>query len=224
MAFCDEFIIVTNKDFQSIVENQMKAFKGLTYRCIFEEEGKGTAAAVVLSSLQLPQSEMVFVVASDQLISGEKYKDCVLEAKALAMDGNIVTFGMDIVNPDIRYDYIKYSGNDIVDFISNPDTLEAMSFKSAGTYYINAGMYIYRNGDFLNEIAGYAPELYSSCLESYLEKQTKGNYIYYSSTALEQITHVSIESILVNLNNKNKVVYCDFDWQEVGHFARLKTE
>ena len=75
MAFCDEFIIITNHDFQSIIEDQMKAFKGLTYRCIFEQTGHGTAPAVVLSSLHLPQSEMIFVVASDQLISGTGYKN-----------------------------------------------------------------------------------------------------------------------------------------------------
>ena len=40
MAFCDEFIIVTNKEYQDIIENQMKAFRGLTYRCVYEEVGR----------------------------------------------------------------------------------------------------------------------------------------------------------------------------------------
>ncbi len=216
MAFCDEFIIVTNKDFQSVIENQMKAFKGLTYRCIFEEEGKGTAPAVVLSSLALPESELVFVVASDQLISGEQYKDCILTAKNMALEGNIVSFGMDIVNPDTRYDYIRYSGNDIEEYISNPDMLQAMSFKSAGRYYINAGMYLFKNGDFLNELSIYSKELLNNCKICYQNKVTKGNYIYFSSESLADIAHVSIENILININSKNKVVHCSFDWQDVG--------
>ena len=36
MAFCDEFIIVTNKEYKDIIENQMKVFRGLTYRCIMK--------------------------------------------------------------------------------------------------------------------------------------------------------------------------------------------
>lgn len=222
MAFCDEFIIVTNQDFQSVIENQMKAFRGLTYRCIFEETGHGTAPAVVLSSLQLPQSEMIFVVASDQLISGENYKNSILEAKALASDGHIVAFGMDINTPDTRYDYIRYSGNNIEEFISDPDRLEAMSFKSAGNYYINAGMFLYRNGDFLNELSLYSDELNRLCDEAYSLKQTKGNYVYYSSEVMKDIPHVSMENILINISEKNKVVHCEFDWQDVGGLDDLE--
>lgn len=222
MAFCDEFIIVTNRDFQSIIENQMKAFRGLTYRCIFEEAGHGTAPAVILSSLQLPQSEMIFVVASDQLISGENYKNSILEAKAFAQAGNIVSFGMDIDNPDTRYDYIRFEENEVKEFISNPDKLEAFSFKSAGKYYINAGLYLYKNGDFLNELSNYSNELLKLCENSYLLKQTKGNYIYYSADSMSEMPHLSIEDILINFSSKNKVVYCDFDWQDVGGLDDLE--
>ena len=73
MAFCDEFIIVSNKEYQSIIENQMKAFKGLTYRCVFEEEGKNTAPAVVMAAMLLPMSEYIFIVASDQIREGKVY-------------------------------------------------------------------------------------------------------------------------------------------------------
>ena len=32
MAYCDEFVVVTNREYQFIVENQLKAFQGLTWR------------------------------------------------------------------------------------------------------------------------------------------------------------------------------------------------
>ena len=219
MAFCDEFIIVTNRDFQSIIENQMKAFRGLTYRCIFEETGHGTAPAVIMSSLQLPQSEMIFVVASDQLISGENYKDSILEAKSYAESGNFVVLGMGIDVADVRYDYIAYKDNEIKEFISNPDRLEALSFKSAGNYCINAGMYIYRNGDFLNELGKYSKDLLDLCDCAYLNKETKGNY---SLNSMVDIPHLSIESILKNFSEKNKVVHCQFEWQDVGGLDDLE--
>ena len=222
MAFCDEFIIITNHDFQSIIEDQMKAFKGLTYRCIFEEMGHGTAPAVVLSSLQLPQSEMIFVVASDQLISGSGYKNSILEAKKLAEEGNIVAFGMDIDSPDTRYEYIRHEGYDIVDFVTAPSELEAMSFKSAGNYYINAGMFLYRNGDFLNGLQKDFPDMNELCQQAYTFKNIKGNYVYYSSEVLKDIPHVNMESILINIGDNCKVVHCEFDWQDVGGLDDLE--
>lgn len=222
MAFCDEFIIITNHDFQSIIEDQMKAFKGLTYRCIFEQTGHGTAPAVVLSSLHLPQSEMIFVVASDQLISGTGYKNSILEAKKLASKGNIVAFGMDIDNPDTRYEYIQFDGDDIVDFISAPSDLEAMSFKSAGNYYINAGMFMYRNGDFLNTLSKNNPQMSELCHKAYAFKNIKGNYIYYDTEVLKDIPHVNMESVLINAGENCKIVHCEFDWQDVGGLDDLE--
>ena len=31
MAYCDEFVVVTNREYQFIVENQLKVFQGLTW-------------------------------------------------------------------------------------------------------------------------------------------------------------------------------------------------
>lgn len=216
MAFCDEFIIVTNKDYQSIIENQMKAFRGLTYRCIFEEEGKGTAPAVVLSCLQLPGSELIFVVASDQLISGEVYKDNILEAKSLAKEGYLVAFGTDIDNADPRFDYYRYAGDDITEFAEKPDALEAMSFKSAGNYYTNAGMCLFRNGDLQHLLMTKDIELRIACEFAYSMKKNIGNYTYYSKEALEDVSYCSLEHVLFSDTNKGKIVHCDFELTDVG--------
>ena len=61
MAYCDEFIIVTNYAYRSIIANQMEAFQGVPYRCVFEEEGRRTTAAITLSCMSLQPSEFVFV-------------------------------------------------------------------------------------------------------------------------------------------------------------------
>ena len=36
MPYCDEFIIVTSQEYRYIVESQMAAFQGVTFRCIYE--------------------------------------------------------------------------------------------------------------------------------------------------------------------------------------------
>ena len=38
MPFCDEFIIVTNREYQEIVEGQMKQFQGVAYQILTETE------------------------------------------------------------------------------------------------------------------------------------------------------------------------------------------
>lgn len=71
MAYCDEFVVVTNREYQFIVENQLKAFQGLTWRLVLEEEARKTTAAILLACLEFPLSELIFIVPSDHLIQGE---------------------------------------------------------------------------------------------------------------------------------------------------------
>ena len=121
IPFCDEFIIVTNQEYQFIVENQMKAFQGITYRLILEEEGRKTTAAILLSCLQFPLSEVMFVVASDHLIEGQSYKDDVTRASELAKAGYLVTFGIQIRKPETRFGYIRCRQEKVLSFIEKPD-------------------------------------------------------------------------------------------------------
>ena len=64
LPFCDEFIIVTNARYRFIVENQMKAFEGTPYRCIYEEKTRGALNAITLAALDMQPSEYVFVIFS----------------------------------------------------------------------------------------------------------------------------------------------------------------
>ena len=91
IPYCDEFIIVTSFEYRFIIENQMKAFQGTPYRCVFEEEPRKTTAAVLLPCLSLQPLEYIFVTAADHIIDskaeseGEKkgYKDAILQAQEL---------------------------------------------------------------------------------------------------------------------------------------------
>ena len=168
MAFCDEFIIVTNKEYQDIIENQMKAFRGLTYRCIYEEVGRKTTAAIVPACMGLPLSEFLFVVAADHLIEGESYKDDILRAKEYAKQGYLVTFGMNIDKPDTRYGYIHYKGDDVVGFSEKPDENTAKIYMESGDYLLNSGMFLFRNGDFLKELQINSPDVYSEFEKSFI--------------------------------------------------------
>ena len=71
MPFCDEFIVVTNYEYRFIVADQMRAFQGISYRCVYETIPAGTNASVVLSSMLLQASDLVFVISSDLLVDAD---------------------------------------------------------------------------------------------------------------------------------------------------------
>ena len=222
MAFCDEFIIVTNKEYQDIIENQMKAFRGLTYRCIYEEVGRKTTAAIVLACQQLPLSELLFVVTSDHLIEGESYKNDILRAKELAKQGYLVTFGMDIRKPDTRYGYIQYKGEDVLCFTEKPDEETAERYLESGDHYINSGMFLFCNGDFLKELKRVSPDVAEVFAASCGMGRTEGRNIYYDAEVMEKIPALPIEKTVFEKTNKAKVIHSLFSWQDVGSLDDLE--
>ena len=221
MAFCDEFIIVTNKEYQDIIENQMKAFRGLTYRCVYEEVGRKTTAAIVLACQQLPLSELLFVVASDHLIEGESYKDDILRARELAKQGYLVTFGMDIKKPDTRYGYIHFNGEDVIDFTEKPDEQTAKEYCESGKYYINSGMFLFRNGDFLRELKKASPYVASILESSSYMKRSEGSNIYYDADVMESLPALPIEKTVFEKTEKAKVIHSLFSWLDLGSLDDL---
>lgn len=221
MAFCDEFIIVTNKEYQDIIENQMKAFRGITYRCIYEEAGRKTTAAIALACMQLPLSELLFVVASDHLIEGESYKDDILRARELAKKGYLVTFGMDILKPDTRFGYIHFDKDDVIDFVEKPDETKAQLYFQSGNYYLNSGMFLFRNGDFLRELKLASPDVYSALESACYRKYTEYGNTYYDASVMNSIPALPIEKTVFEKTDKAKVIHSLFSWQDVGSLDDL---
>lgn len=221
MAFCDEFIIAASADYESIIENQMKAFEGLTYRCIYEGCGRNTTAPIVLTALSLPSSEVLFVASSDHLIGGSSYKDDILKAREIARSGGLVTFGMDIQKPDTRFGYIRTDGDRISEFTDKPDAETALRYKDSGDYYTNSGMFMFRVGEFLNELKTISPYVYSACSSSYYMKKVQGNKTYYSEDVLKGIPSQSIEKSIFEGTKLGRMIHSVFEWKDVGSLDDL---
>ncbi len=222
IPYCDEFIVITNMEYQFIIENQISAFQGLTYRCIYEGVGRKTTAAITLACLQLPQSETVLVVPADQLISGETYKDDLMNAKELTGQGSLVTFGIAIEKPEERFGYIRYDGEDVVQFVEKPDTVTAEHYRQSGDYVINSGMFMFRVGDYLNELKHHAPVAYQACKAAYQMRQVDISDYVFVPEVMKQIPAIPVERAVFEKTTKAKVVHASFDWKDVGQLEDLE--
>ncbi len=221
LPFCDEFYISTSKEYQFIIENQMLAFAGTPYRCIFEEEGRKTTASILLACMELQPSDIVFVVASDQIIAGEQYKDCILHAKEYARQDKLVTLGMPVKEPDIHFGYIKYDGDAVLEFVEKPDRNTAQRYMQSGDYLINSGMFLFRNDVFQFELRKYAPDLYEVCQKQFQKRGIRKGNTVYTREQLEQIPAQPIEKTLFEHTQKAVVVHGNFKWKDIGVFDDL---
>lgn len=216
IPFCDEFIIVTNAEYRYIVEDQMRSFQGIAYRCVYEEVGRKTTAAIAIACMQLPLSETVFLVPADQLIEGESYKDAILRGKELARDGYLVTFGIEIEKIDDRFGYIQYRDETVLHFYEKPDTSTVCDYLKQGDCLLNSGMFLFQVGTLLLELKRYSPDVFDACQTAYKNRERKSGNMLLSQQTLMQVPAVPIEKTVFEKTDKARVVQAFFNWQDIG--------
>lgn len=222
IPFCDEFVIVTNREYQFIIENQLSMFQGLTYSCIFEEVGRKTTAAIILACMQFVMSETVLVVPTDQLIEGEGYKDAVMRAKELSQEGYLVTLGMDIDIPEERFGYILHEEEDVLQFTEKPTKHKALEYQSSGNYFINSGTFVFMAGNILQELKAYSPNLYFACQYAFKRRKYIKSHVLYEKAVLSEIPAEAIEKSVFEKTKCAKVIHCMFQWKDIGSLEDLE--
>lgn len=221
MPFCDEYIIVTNSNYYFIVEGQMKAFQGLKYRCILEEEGRKTAPAIAIACLCCNPSDLVYVVSADHIIEGSTYKDTIIYAEQLARSGSLVTFGIKAATPHTGYGYIRFMGETVYSFHEKPDFDTAVGYLESGDYYWNSGNFLFVAGDFLEELRMTDIKIYKSCISVMSHKGSSRKEIHLSKEEMCTIPAVSVENAVFERSLNVKVVKSDFYWQDISDMAVL---
>ncbi len=229
MAFCDEFIIVTNVAYRPIIANQMESFQGVSYRCVYEEEPRKTLAAIALGCKGLQPSELVFVVAADHLIDtgdceGLNYKDAILKAKDLAREGKIAIFGKPADETDQRFGYFTENAET---FFEKPDKDQSAKLKEKAknqsgspVIYQNLGMLLFQCGTLFNELKTLCPDLYRQIQKAKETPVPEG--ILYTKEILQTIDSVSIENAVIEPTGKRAGIAIGFDWSDIGSLEDLE--
>ncbi len=215
LPYCDEFIILTCLGYKDIISNQMEAFQGVSYRCIYEEKPRKTTAAIVLACMDLQPSEYVFVVAADHLIGSTGYKEAVLQGKEGANKGRIVLFGKSTEEIDRRFGYISEGS-----FFEKPDTETAEELKHKKVVQ-NIGLILCQNGVLLNEVHRCQNDIFTQCKAIYAKRRMTSEGTYYDEELLDSITPISIEKSILEKTDKLLEIPIQFAWDDIGSLEDL---
>ena len=221
---CETQFIVSNADQYFLAIDQMEELGEVSGRYLLEPVGRNTAPAIALACMKLPVDELVFVTPSDHLIKNETEYGKVLEqAKILAREGNLVTFGITPNYPETGFGYIESDGNSVRAFHEKPNADTAARYLEAGNYYWNSGMFLFKAGVFLEEVEKYSPEIYHSC-KAAVENANNDGMIRIKHEDMLNIPEDSIDYAVMEQSKKVKVVPSDIDWSDLGSFDALYEE
>ena len=142
IPYCDEFIIVAGKEYEEIIEGQLRQFQSVNYTLCMEEKSCGTTAAIDMALKLVDDDDTVFIVPADLIINGAAYSNHIYEARDKATEGKICLFGVVPDSSNNSYAYIRYTGDKVDRFIVHPSEEMAKSLFIQSDIYWNSGMII----------------------------------------------------------------------------------
>jgi len=203
---------------------------------IVEPEAKNTAAAIALAANLLEPEAVMLVCPSDHHIQdSEAFIDAAFEAADLAREGWLVALAVGPTSPATGFGYIRLGrgigerGFQAADFVEKPDEATARSLLGSGEYLWNAGIFVFRAGDFLHELELLRPALASAVRESIVHGRAEGRYFHPEWSAFSEIEAESVDYAVFENSARAAAVPVAMTWSDIGtwdavHQARPRDE
>ena len=216
--------VVTVRDMAALTEEGLKSCGGNPSQVIYEPLGRNTAPAIALLCRRfemLGQADAVVgVFPADHLISDdEKFRADVRAGEKLALEGHVVTLGIQPTYPATGYGYIATdgplgSGLRAVGFREKPNEETAREFLERGEFYWNAGMFIFRVRTMIDLFTMYAPDVWQS-VAALRDDLSNLDEIYRS------VRSTSIDYAIMERLPSHVCIPCAFGWSDLGSWDSL---
>lgn len=215
-----------------IVAEQLRDAGIAGAKVMLEPEGRNTAPAAAVAAHYAHQQHgantLVFIMAADHVIPDSgAFAAAVRIAGETAMAGHIVTFGIQPTGPETGYGYIKAgalikdSARQIAAFVEKPALEKAETFLREGGYYWNGGMFLFRAGDFLDELQRLEPEMHTASKNALDAAKQDLDFIRLDTDAFRRCRSDSIDYAVMEKTRKAALVPLNAGWDDVGSWGFL---
>jgi len=221
-----EPIVVTGAGHRGHVEAQAAAHAGTCV--IVEPMARNTAAAIALAAHRLPAEAIMLVCPSDHHISNvAAFREAACTAAGLAKDDWLVAFGIEATAPETGYGYIRRGaplegGFQVERFVEKPDLETAMRFLSDGNYSWNGGIFVFKAGTFLEELARHRPSLAGAVGEAVVRGHHDGAAFHPDAGAFAAIEPESVDYAVMENTTRAAVVPVSMGWSDIGNWQALR--
>lgn len=235
----ERLLTVTNREvYFRTVDDYRPLNKG---RCqldfILEPFGRNTAPAVAAAALHVSRlygdDAQLLILPADHLIKDlAAFSLAVADARALADDGWLVTFGIRPTKAETGFGYIEqgaslqHNGSQVARFVEKPDAATAQQYLDGGLHLWNAGMFCMRADVLLRELAEHAPAVLAAvdtCLANSTSKQGQRELqLELDSDTFAHVEDISIDYALLERSQKVAVIPCQLGWSDIGSWQALR--
>ncbi|NCP12832.1 MAG: mannose-1-phosphate guanylyltransferase [Sphingomonadales bacterium] len=196
-------------------------------RLVIEPAAKNTAPAIALAAALLPRDAVMLVCPSDHHIANNTaFRAAAMTATALAREDYLVSFGIAADRPETGYGYLRCGeplagGFAIREFVEKPDRIRAEAYLASGEYSWNGGIFAFRSGHLLDQLAAFRPEMARLVAESVAGGHSDGARFYPAAEPFVQIAGDSIDYAVMENTSRAAMVPADMGWSDIGSWAAL---
>ena len=196
-------------------------------RLVIEPAAKNTAPAIALAAALLPAEAVMLVCPSDHHIADSAaFRAAALAAAALAREDYLVSFGIAADRPETGYGYLRRGeplagGYAIRQFVEKPDLERAREYLASGEYSWNGGIFAFRAGHLLAELAAHRPEMARLVAEAVVGGVTGGARFHPAAEPFAAIEGDSIDYAVMENTARAAMVPADMGWSDIGNWAAL---
>lgn len=232
-----EILTVTNRDYYFMSKDEFACAKLDKQSSVFllEPSGRNTAPAVAMAAHYVAQKygrdALMLILAADHLVQDQQaFAASVSHAAELAEQGRLVTFGIVPTNPDTGFGYIEAGdrigeGRVALRFVEKPDAVKAAEYVAAGNYLWNSGMFCFKAGVILDEMACHAPEVAAAanvCGESLYADDVSAPMFEIPAESFAKMPDISIDYAVMERSSNVAVVPSSFGWSDIGSWGAVR--
>lgn len=233
-ALASDVITVTNRDYYFMSRDEMDRAGGISGAFLLEPFGRNTAPAIALAAKFVETNHgadaVMLVFAADHLIADhDRFALAVDHAVKLANKDYLVTFGIEPTAPDTGFGYIEKGehlndGYKVACFVEKPDLQTAKRYVASGNYLWNSGMFCFKAGVFLEELAKMTPEVAEPVDECWqlMKPMIDAQTVEVPGDIFKLTPSISVDYALMEKSDKVAVVPGDFGWSDIGSWNAIR--
>ncbi|CAD6509678.1 Alginate biosynthesis protein AlgA [Paraburkholderia hiiakae] len=233
-----EILTVTNRDYYFMSKDefasaQLGELQSGTF--MLEPMGRNTAPAAAMAARYVAEKygrdALMLVLAADHLIQDEEgFAGAVASAVELANRGKLVTFGIVPTSPDTGFGYIEAGekigdGRTALRFVEKPDAVKAAEYVATGNYLWNSGMFCFKAGVILDEMARSAPDVTAAteaCWAALQASRPSAQMLEIPAESFQTVPDISIDYAVMERSSNVAVVPSSFGWSDIGSWGAIR--
>lgn len=235
VAETGDIITVTNREYYFLTKDEYTACaQPGRFVFLLEPVGRNTAPAIAMAAFHAVATHgsaaQLLVLPADHLITDHvTFTAAVHDARELACNGSLVTFGVSPTAPETAYGYIECaeamsgaSSHHVVRFVEKPTLDVAKDFLASKRFLWNSGIFCFGAQIFIDALASCAPELHRAAQRCWnMTPGQVGDKIDLHPEEFSRLPDISIDYAVMEKYADVAVVRARFDWNDIGSWKAI---